>query len=304
VSEIHDLIRQHGLERARELVDGGRRHLTDLAATVMGDETQGFEISYSGFCLASLPHKRLTNEQVWRRQGGGVTLEVEPGRMPLTDRRVGVPFGSRARLILLYLQTEALRNRSPEVELGRSMRAWLGRMDLPLGGKTYRDVRDQALRVSLCRLTFSWAHGRKIAFRDEKIIDRGIIDPNASGDQDGLWVDTVRLSDLFYHELLRHPVPVAEAAIRAIANHSLAIDVYIWLAYRLHVLERPTPITWGALYAQFGCGFKVQRHFKWYFVQALETALAVYEDGRIDISEQGLVLHPSRPPIPERQLLS
>jgi hypothetical protein len=223
MSEIHELIRRHGLERARELVASERRHLMDLAAKVMGDDEQGIEISYSGFCLASLPHKRLPHEQVWRRHGGGVTLEVEPGRMPLTDRRVGIPYGSRARLILLYLQTEALRNHSPDVELGRSMRAWLGRMGLPLGGKTYRDVRDQALRVSLCRLTFSWAHGRKIAFRDEKIVQRGIIDPQADGDQEGLWVDTVRLSDLFYHELLQHPVPVAEAAIRAIANHSLAI---------------------------------------------------------------------------------
>jgi hypothetical protein len=43
---------------------------------------------------------------------------------------VGVPFGSRARLILLYLQTQALRSRSREVELGRSMREWLRRMGI------------------------------------------------------------------------------------------------------------------------------------------------------------------------------
>ena len=37
---------------------------------------------------------------------------------------VGVPYGSRARLILLFLQSEALRTGGREIELGRSLRAW------------------------------------------------------------------------------------------------------------------------------------------------------------------------------------
>jgi len=55
-----------------------------------------------------------------------------------------VPFGSHARLILLYLQTEALRTGSREVELGSSMRAWLFRVGIPAGGITGKSVRDQA----------------------------------------------------------------------------------------------------------------------------------------------------------------
>ena len=67
---------------------------------------------------------------------------IEPGRLirPGTSEGefVGVPFGSRARLILLYLQTQALRSRSREVELGRSMREWLRRMGIAQGGKSIR----------------------------------------------------------------------------------------------------------------------------------------------------------------------
>jgi hypothetical protein len=44
---------------------------------------------------------------------------------------------------------------------------------------------------------------------------------------------------------------------RAIGTRSLALDVYVWLAYRLHSLTRPTPVTWAALHGQFGAGFKV-----------------------------------------------
>jgi hypothetical protein len=44
-----------------------------------------------------------------------------------------VPYESIARLILLYLQTEAIRTGCAEVELGHSMNAWLSRMSIPVG---------------------------------------------------------------------------------------------------------------------------------------------------------------------------
>ena len=39
-------------------------------------------------------------------------------------------------------------------------------------------------------------------------------------------LEQVRLSETFYAQLRRHPVPVAEAAVRHLANNSLALDVY------------------------------------------------------------------------------
>jgi len=38
---------------------------------------------------------------------------------------------------------------------------------------------------------------------------------------------------------MMHPVPIEENAIAMIANNSMAIDVYCWLAYRLHSLTTP-----------------------------------------------------------------
>ena len=70
--------------------------------------------------------------------------------------------------------------------------------------------------------------------------------------QPGLFVDTAKLSEGFYDQLRRHPVPVEEAAIRALANNSLALDVYCWLAYRLHSLSVQKTVSWKALHGQFG----------------------------------------------------
>src|SRR3712207_1158830 len=59
-------------------------------------------------------------------------------------------------MILLYLQTQAIRTGSREVELGRSMRDWLGRIGLSWGGNTGRALREQAARIAVCNLRFSW----------------------------------------------------------------------------------------------------------------------------------------------------
>ena len=67
-----------------------------------------------------------------------VSLLVQPGqRHTLTGDPipVGVPYGSRARLICLYLQSEALKNNSREIELGRSLYAWRRRLDIPIGSE-------------------------------------------------------------------------------------------------------------------------------------------------------------------------
>jgi hypothetical protein len=80
----------------------------------------------------------------------------------------------------------------------------------------------------------------------------------------------------------------------------MALDVYIWLAYRLHSLDKPTPITWAALHGQFGAGYALVRQFKTKFIPNLKYAMAAYPDARVEEAPEGLILYPSRPPINER----
>jgi len=182
-------------------------------------------------------------------------------------------------MILLYLQTEAIRTGSPEVELGRSMRAWMVRMGLADGGRTYKLVTEQARKISACRLTFFAQRGglemrQNGMFVRDAISLSGVIDDA----QPSLWQDRVRLDDGFWASLREHPVPVREEALRAIGARSLALDVYIWLAYRLHSLTKPMPVSWVALHAQFGAGFQLVRKVKPTLTDALRLTLAVYPE--------------------------
>ena len=252
--------------------------------------------------MTSLPHKRIT-EDLWKREGNRTTLLVESGR----DRKgnsVGVPYGSIARLILLYLQTEAVRSNTPEVELGRSMKSWMGRMSLTTGGKTYQLVTEQARRISACRLTFfSDRENGTEARHNGAFVQDAISLSGTIGDetQPTLWQDRVRLDPGFWRSLKEHPVPVREEAIRAIGTRSLAIDVYIWLAYRLHSLNKSTTVSWPAIHGQFGAGFRLVRQIKPTFTEALQLALAVYPEAHVDVEKDSVVLHPSPPAVPKAE---
>jgi len=80
----------------------------------------------------------------------------------------------------------------------------------------------------------------------------------------------------------------------------MAIDLYIWLAYRLHHLTRATRVPWPAVYRQFGAGFALQRQFKVHAREALALALAAYPEAQVKVDDEALTLLPSPAPVPER----
>ena len=307
---VHKLVVTYGKEEALRRVAPSERHLVNIAAEILAEDDDSIGVTYSGFCQSGLPHKKLPNNSDWVRQTERLTLMIEPGKLlkPGTTESefVGVPYGSRARLILLYLQTQALKTQHREVELGRSMRDWLRRMGIAQGGKSIREVREQATRLSVCRLTFFYPHSSGgTGFSSERIVDDGVLflEQNHDDRQERLFVETVRLSQSFYDALCKHPVPLWEPALRQIQNNSMALDLYVWLAYRLHVLTKPTSIHWPKLHEQFGGGFKALRQFKPTLIENLKLALAVYPEAVVELEPNGLRLIPSSPPVPERHLI-
>ena len=235
-------------------------------------------------------------------------LVVEPGRRPPAGASgdgdlewAGVPFGAYARLILLYLQTQALRTGSREVELGRSWRNWMERIGIPWGGRSGKAVREQAELLSRCRLTFHIHGDGASGLLNVGIVDKALfLDAGSDVRQGRLTLETAKLSEGFYDALKKHPIPLEEAAIRALANNSAALDCYIWLAYKLHVLKSPKLVTWAALKAQHGMSYRHLFHFKQRFVGVLAMATAVYPDANVEIVDAGVVLKPSYPPVPPR----
>jgi hypothetical protein len=158
MGQIHQLILDEGVDQARLQAESkADRQAVDAAAAVLAEEVSRLGITHAGFAMTSLPHRRIDGG-IWERRGYQTTLLVESG-LNRQRQPIGVPYGSLARMILLYLQTEAVRTGNPEIVLGRSMNAWLTKMALSAGGRTRELVAEQARRISACRLTFFTERG-------------------------------------------------------------------------------------------------------------------------------------------------
>jgi hypothetical protein len=119
-----------------------------------------------------------------------------------------------------------------------------------------------------------------------------------------LWPTVVVLSSRYFETLTNHAVPLDERAIAALSNSPMALDVYAWLAQRLCRIRRgkAQSVPWACLQEQFGFGYSRLRDFKQHFQAVLTEVQAQYLGARFDLTEAGMTLYPSLPPVQGRFL--
>jgi hypothetical protein len=205
MAEIHKLLREHGKAAVLNLdVD---RRIVEAAAGYLGSEESEVGFLYSGWAQSARPHKKLADEANWQVHTDHVSLVVQPGVRPsLTGDAipVGVPYGSRARLIIIYLQSEALKTQSREIELGKTLHAWLRKLEIPIGGKSMAAVKDQVERISRCRMTFQIKQGNRTGLVNQSILDTAMFVEDDSA-QGSLFIEKAKLSEMFFEQLRNHP---------------------------------------------------------------------------------------------------
>ena len=290
MGSLHRRLEQHGQQALLlEAPNKTARKLIEIATGVLADDGDDRVFTHPVLCLTILPHRARPQREIWRRVNGPYTLMVQP-TADHDGTYHGVPHGSKARLILLYLQTEAVKTNSRVIELGTSMRRWLRSMGVTITGPNYQEVRRQAQKIERALVSFSFVgEGATVSWQDTII--RGSFERPCSDE-----VRTVELSESFFKSITERPVPVCEAAIRLLGERCMALDLYLWLAYRLHSLQRPTVVSWTSLHGQFGAATRLLKHFKPHFAREIDAALAAYPDARVDLTEDGIRLLPSPPP--------
>lgn len=292
------------LPAARALSGRNGRRIADTAsAAIIREHERGHDLgyTYSAWCLAGLPHREHPVGQDWLISTDYAQLLVRPGvriRDDGTRDLMAVPSGTMARLLLIDLQSEALERGSRDIEIGPNPNVLMGRMGLSRGGPVSRKLSDQLERLCRCTLDFKIGNDRRALIVNERLVEAFEYSSQIDSRTTRLcgMVERLRLSEAFYAELKRHPIPVDRSAIKSIQTSPRAIDIYLWLAFRLHALDGEVPISWSALWAQFGRE-RLLRTFRAEFKEPLALALAAYKDAQVRVGERGLVLMPSPPPV-------
>jgi Plasmid encoded RepA protein len=260
-------------------------------------------------CQTVMPYRDPgPDARLWHRVQGNAHLEIQAGRGLHPEKRefvdVGLPFGPKPRLVLYYLNAEALRSRSPLIEVQDSLTAFVKRIGLDPKGRNMGIVKDQLTRLSAADFRMGYIEGNEATTVKATIIKGFRLWFPKDERQRVLWPSTVQFSQEYFEDLMCHAVPLNEAAVANLSHSAMALDLYTWLAQRLHrvSLTGTQFVPWTALLEQFGQGYGRIRKFREVFRATLRMVHAVYPDAKFEIDGRGMTLFNSRPPIPYRLL--
>jgi hypothetical protein len=240
---------------------------------------------------ATLPHRSVAGNE-FTRCNGYFTLSI------MSPSRIGLPYGVIPRLILAWVTSEAVRIRSPELELGPSLSHFMRELGMvPTGGRwgSILRLREQMVRLFASSVTCIYEDDHRTGIYGVKIIQDARLwwDPK-SPEQIPLWNSTLTLGLDFYNEIIANPIPVDMNALKALKKSPMALDIYCWLTYRLSYLNRTAEIPWEALATQFGADYGRIIDFKNNFTKQLDKVLKFYPQAQVAEGQRGLVLKPSR----------
>jgi hypothetical protein len=237
-------------------------------------------------------------------------LEIEAGRAfdPNKDEWVDVPlpWGPKPRLVLAHLNAEALRLDSPEIVIDDSLSAFVKRVRGFDGGREIRMFEHQLRCLSTATIRLAMDRGGHTSQINTHVVT-GFMDLWFRKDdrQRVLWSPRVRLSQEYFESLKNHAVPLNEADLAALAHTALGLDLYAWLAQRLHRIDprKPAFIPWSALKEQFGPDYRKMFNFKREFRHTLAQVQRRYQAARLELDDKGMTARNSPPPVAKRLIL-
>ena len=289
-----------------------KRRMIESSVEIMGQPiADDFLYQHTLFCQTVLPYRDPgPNVRKWEREQGQISLRLEAGYIKsLTGTGyvpIGLPFGPAARLILCHLNTEALRRGSPSIEVEGSMTAFVHRLQgrHPTGPEIRR-FKDQVSRLSAALIRMALVREERALQVDTKIISSFELWKDKSEEGQGTFPSVIYLSPQYFESLQSHAVPLDERAIAAIAHNSMALDVYCWLAQRLHRVDpkRGQFLAWANLHEQFGQGYERIRKFREVFLGVLKLVKAQYPAAKFGTDQGGMMLFNSPPPVQRRAVL-
>jgi Plasmid encoded RepA protein len=280
-----------------------------IEAAVRHSDLQSILYQHTIFCQTGMPYRDPGDEvRTWQQSNGLAALEITAGKAmhPKLGRFVelGLPFGPKPRLILAHINTEALLTGKPEIETEKSLTSFVSRtLSLDTNGRNMRVIKDQLGRLSACSIRLGMIRDGQAITVQSQIVTAFSLWLEKDERQRVLWPATIRLSSDYFESLQRHAVPLDEHHLAALSHSAMALDVYAWLAQRLHRIAKGkgAALPWTAVADQFGgSGYERIRKFRDNFKVALAQVQTVYKGARVNVSDKGLMLFHSPSPVPPK----
>jgi Plasmid encoded RepA protein len=284
-----------------------RKRLEELSTEISGNTTNERNYLHVVMAQIGLPYSDPKELPFYQRSNGNVSLALTSGvlKNPQTGKleMQGIPYGAKARLLVIHVCTEAVQRQSPTIPIEDSMSAFMRKgLNMKVTGGKKGSIslfKEQLNRLAASRIQL---FDRGTTFNPAPMIAQYDVWFPKDSEQRILWPSSVDLSKEFFESLLAAALPLDPRAVTALQSSALALDIYTWLTHRLCRIpsRQPVLVSWMALQVQFGSeyGFGNLRSFQQAFRKTLARVLSVYRDARVqEISSHGLELRQSPPPV-------
>ncbi|MFO0373747.1 MAG: replication protein RepA [Alphaproteobacteria bacterium] len=257
------------------------------------------------FIMANLPHKKLEPGQIWIKRNGHFTLHLSGGERVVDDAIVnlGIPYGSYARLLLIWITTQAITQKSRVIKLKESLSKFMKELGIqPTGGVngTIGGIKEQLIRLCSCKITIeSDDYEHEMLGTQFFLIEDKNVKWMQSKEKAALFAreSEIVLSEKFYDYITNKSVPFDFRVISAIKQSSLTLDIYLWMTYRTFALKKPIFVSWPQLHDQMGSQYANVNNFRDKFLKSLKEIQLIYPDLKTEREKGGLILYPSIPHI-------
>ena len=275
--------------------------VNQLVSASEADADLGFMARTMALC--SLPRTNPGNQHQYKRKNGPFELVMIAG----ADNKL--PFGNFPRLLMAWVSTEAVRTQSRLLVLGSSLSDFMRTLGIyhnsgGRGGVQTR-LRNQMDRLFNAHVSLIYKDERGKATVNTVIARRSEFWWNPKRpDESTLWESKIELSEDFFNEIIRHPVPLDMNTLKALKRSSLGLDLYLWLVYRIFTLKSPQRLTWRQLYRQFGADpakasdNSTVQAFRYKVIRELKKIKLAWKDLNYSTAPGVLILLPSTPVIP------
>lgn len=292
-----------GLESARSILNGVHEDFwiskqrsskingIELVRIRRDERKQTLCFSSRPFVLCGLPvRKPPPGQLMYERRNPHFVLQITG------HQTFGVPFG-QDRIVPIFLATLAVQQKSQTIRF-RTAAEMLDTFGMHRGGKEYRRLVAAFERIFGATIFFgsdSIAGRARVVQRSRfNFLSEAQIWYNRSPDQRVLgeeFENVIALSDDFYDEVIRHPVPNDLEAVKTLAASPAILDLYMWLSYRCFKADRAESIP---IFGEFGLAnqlgsveYSRPRRFRAVLDQWLGTIRAIWPDCPARISADG-----------------
>ncbi len=288
------------LVREQQLQD-----LVEPEPSPLVDRNIGFLPAAAVQCF--FPQKRLPDGvREWTVSHGNTTLEVSAGRIAMRDnpqqmRTANVPYGRLARILFAYVIGQAVKTKSPTIDMGTSLRHFMTRLRVAIDGRAGKKLTEAVEDLAAASFILGqWGDG---AVRTEyaRVVKQVSFWLEPDDGQRTFWTPEIVLTDDFYAQVQEHRVPVDMDHLAQLRS-SRRIDVYTILSHRTGLIarRRAVRIPLRELQPILGPDIADLKYFKQALQRDLKFIATIYPYFNAEIQGDMLVLRWSPSPVPRK----